>query len=149
PHLVDVLFSADHGLFAWSPIAWLGLLGLVAGFRRAPVVHGGALLVWAATAWVNGSVTDWDWAAGDAFGARRFDLVVPLLAWGLAALLRALRPALARAPLRAAAARASSRPPAPPAPRAPRRSTRSRPTRPASRATPRSSGRRRSRARAV
>jgi hypothetical protein len=42
---------------------------------------------------VNGSVTDWDWAAGDAFGARRFDVVVPLLAWGLAALLRLCVPA--------------------------------------------------------
>jgi hypothetical protein len=99
PHLVDVLFSADHGLFAWSPIAWLGLVGLLVGLRRDRPLHAGALLVGAAAAWVNGSVTDWDWAAGDAFGARRFDLAVPLLAWGLAVLLRATAPALARAPL--------------------------------------------------
>lgn len=104
PHLADVLLSADHGLFAWSPIAWLGLAGLLIGLRRDPRFHAGALLVCAAAAWVNGSVTDWDWAAGDAFGARRFDLAVPLLAWGLATLLRAARPALARAPLLAPAA---------------------------------------------
>jgi hypothetical protein len=104
PHLVDVLFSADHGLFAWSPVAWLGLAGLLIGLRRDPRFHAGALLVCAAAAWVNGSVTDWDWAAGDAFGARRFDLAVPLLAWGLALLLRAARPALLRAPLLAPAA---------------------------------------------
>jgi hypothetical protein len=99
PHLADVLFSADHGLFAWTPVAWLGLGGLLLGLRRDPRFHAGALLVCGAAAWVNGSVTDWDWAAGDAFGARRFDLAVPLLAWGLATLLRAARPALARAPL--------------------------------------------------
>ena len=104
PHLADVLFSADHGLFAWSPVAWLGLAGLLIGLRRDPLLHSGALLVCAATAWVNGSVTDWDWAAGDAFGARRFDLAVPLLAWGLATLLRSAVPTLARAPLIAPAA---------------------------------------------
>ncbi len=104
PHLADVLFSADHGLFAWSPIAWLALMGLAVGLRRDTLVHVGALLVCAAAAWVNGSVTDWDWAAGDAFGARRFDVAVPLLAWGLAVLLRAAAPALARAPLMAPAA---------------------------------------------
>jgi hypothetical protein len=104
PHLVDVLVSADHGLFAWSPVAWLGLAGLLVGLRRDAWLHAGALLTCAATAWVNGSVTYWDWAAGDAFGARRFDLVVPLLAWGLAALVRVARPALARAPLLAPAA---------------------------------------------
>lgn len=103
PHLVDVLLSADHGLFAWSPIAWLGLAGLLLGWRRDPPLHAGALLVCAAAAWVNGSVTDWDWAAGDAFGARRFDLAVPLLAWGLAGLLRVATPLVARAPLLAPA----------------------------------------------
>lgn len=99
PHLADVLFSADHGLFAWTPLAWIGLGGLVCCWRRDRAVHTGALLVAAATAWVNGSVTDWDWAAGDAFGARRFDLVMPLVAWGVAALLAAARPLLVRAPL--------------------------------------------------
>jgi hypothetical protein len=99
PHLADVLLSADHGLFAWTPLAWLGLLGLVVGWRSDRTLASGALLVAAATAWVNGSVTDWDWAAGDAFGARRFDLAMPLVAWGLAALLAAARPWLVRAPL--------------------------------------------------
>ena len=91
PHLRDVLFSANHGLFATSPALLLGLLGLVLHLRRDPALAGGALLTLAALAWTNGAVADWDWEGGDAFGARRFDVAVPLLAVGLAAL-RARRP---------------------------------------------------------
>ena len=85
PHLRDVLFSANHGLFAWSPALVLGLLGLLLHLRRDPALAGGALLALAALAWTNGAVADWDWEGGDAFGARRFDVAVPLFALGLAA----------------------------------------------------------------
>jgi hypothetical protein len=99
PHLADVLLSAHHGLFSWTPAALLGLLGLAIGLRREALLNGGALAVFAATAWVNGSVADWDWDAGDAFGARRFDVVVPLFALGTASLLGWARPVLQRRPL--------------------------------------------------
>jgi hypothetical protein len=99
PHLADVLLSAHHGLFSWTPTALLAVIGLVIGLRREALLHGGALAVFAVTAWVNGSVADWDWDAGDAFGARRFDVVAPLLAVGLASLLAATRPLLQRRPL--------------------------------------------------
>lgn len=101
PHLLDTLISADHGLFSWTPAMILGLVGLMAGLRAQPLLHGGALLVFAATAWVNGGV--FDWAAGDAFGARRFDLVVPLMAVGLGAFIAGSAGALARRPLMAPA----------------------------------------------
>jgi len=104
PHLWDTLFSADHGLFTWTPVLLLGLLGLALMLRDAPAFAAGALLVFAATAWVNGAVRDWDWAAGDAFGARRYDVVVPLLAAGIAMLLARAGPLLARHPLYAPAA---------------------------------------------
>jgi hypothetical protein len=97
PHLLDTLVSADHGLFTWTPLLALGALGLVLGLRRDAGFSAPALLVFAAVAWVNGGVADW--AAGSAFGARRYDVVVPLLAAGLAELLAAARPALVRAPL--------------------------------------------------
>ena len=64
PHLLDTLFSADHGLFTWTPLTLLGLLGLLALLRRDAALATGALLAFAATAWVNGGVDDW--AAGEA-----------------------------------------------------------------------------------
>ena len=82
PHFSDVLFSANHGLFSWTPLMFLGFLGLVAGLRRERILCATGILAFLATAWVNGSVADW--AAGDAFGARRFCLVVPLLGVGVA-----------------------------------------------------------------
>jgi hypothetical protein len=103
PHLVDVLVSANHGLLAWTPGALLGLLGLVMGLRRDRLLCGPALLVCAATAWVNGAIADWDWEGGDAFGARRFDLIVPLLAVGLARFLDDAAALVRRRPLLAPA----------------------------------------------
>jgi hypothetical protein len=102
PHLWDTLVSADHGLFTWTPVLLLGLAGLGLMLRDSPVFASGALLVFAATAWVNGAVRDW--AASDAFGARRYDVVVPLLAVGIGALVTRLAPLLARHPLWAPAA---------------------------------------------
>jgi len=99
PHLKDVLLSANHGLFASSPALLLGLLGLVLHLRRDRSLSGGALLAFAAVAWTNGAVADWDWEGGDAFGARRFDVAVPLLAVGLAAFAQHARALAERRPL--------------------------------------------------
>ena len=82
PHLRDVLLSADHGLFTWTPIAAAGIVGLVLLAPAHPLLGIGGLLVWFANAWLNGGVQDW--AASDAFAARRFDFVMPLLAVGVA-----------------------------------------------------------------
>jgi len=50
-----------------------------------------------ATAWINGGVRDW--AGGDAFGARRFCLIVPLLAVGLGQVVSAMAALSRRSPL--------------------------------------------------
>src|SRR5262245_25080240 len=102
PNWVNALISADHGLLTWTPLALLGLAGLVLGVRASPLLHAGGLLIVAATVWINGGV--WDWSAGDAFGARRFDLVFPLLAVGIATLVTRALPTLARWPLLAPSA---------------------------------------------
>jgi len=105
PHLVDVLFSANHGLFTWSPLLLPGLIALILAAPGQPLAHGCALLVFGATAWVNGGVADW--AGSDAFGARRFVLTLPLLASGLALAGAALARLVARRPLLAPAALAA------------------------------------------
>ena len=99
PNWLRTLFSADHGFFNWTPLMFLGLAGLVLGIRKNPMLFGGGVVVFLATAWVNGSVPAYDWAAGDAFGARRYTLVVPLIALGLAHALELYGAVARRAPL--------------------------------------------------
>ena len=87
PHWLDTLVSADHGFFNWTPLMLVGFVGLWSGLRADLRLYGGCLAIFLATAWVNGSVPQHDWAAGDAFGARRYSLVVPLMALGVARML--------------------------------------------------------------
>jgi hypothetical protein len=83
PNLVAMLFSDNHGWISWAPIVVPALLGLgrMMGRDRSLIVPLGFVLL---SAWyVNASVADW-WA-GEAFGARRFLSLTPLLTMGLAA----------------------------------------------------------------
>jgi len=102
-YFFHALFSANHGLFTWTPALILGLVGLFVGLRRDLLFFGGALAVFVATAWVNGSVPPWDVDGGDAFGARRFDIAVPLLALGMGSALGLSNRILSRVPLLAPA----------------------------------------------
>ncbi len=103
PNLINTLFSADHGFFNWTPVMFLGFVGLLAGLRRDPLLFAGSLLVFGATAWVNGCVVG-QWAGGDAYGARRYTFVVPLMALGVGCLLDNAKRVLAAKPLLAPAA---------------------------------------------
>lgn len=97
PHWADTLFSADRGLFNWHPLLFLGLVGLLLigpAFRRLAL---SGLTVFVFSVWINGAVDDFN--GGDAFGARRYDLVIPFFAVGFARLLHQLRPVLVRSPL--------------------------------------------------
>jgi hypothetical protein len=103
PRLLDVLVSADRGLLAWTPVVALGTAALPLSARRwGWPATAAALAVAALTAWVNGGVKDF--SGGEAFGARRFDVVVPLAAFGVAELALRLRAAVAARPLLAPAA---------------------------------------------
>lgn len=111
PALARVLFSDWHGLFSWTPIAAVGVLGLLAGLRGGPqlaidrvearVLLLGALAAFLASWYVNAAVADW-WA-GEAFGARRFVSCFPVFALGVTAIAHRLakRPAAAVALLAA------------------------------------------------
>ena len=102
PHFADVLFSAQRGFFDWTPVMLVGTLGLLLLARRWPDFVGASFAVITVTAWINGSTRDWE--GSDAFGGRRFDLAVPLVAWGLAVLARSFAAFLQRRPWAAIAA---------------------------------------------
>lgn len=95
PHSLQVLFSPEHGLFAWTPLALLGIVGLVLlALGRVPMSARDSrwlawllLLTFALQVYVNGSVESWTVAGS--FGQRRFVAITPLLVAGLAALAEA------------------------------------------------------------
>ena len=85
PHALQVLFSPGHGLFVWTPLAALALLGLlVAASNRKVVLL--LLLMAALQVYVGGSVESWTLAG--AFGQRRLVALTAILVIGLAALLQ-------------------------------------------------------------
>ena len=102
PHLVDVLFASQNGLFAMSPILYVAALGLVIFARRRPAVGVPSLIVIAAMIYLNASVQDWWGSAG--YGGRRFDGTLPLFVLGAASAIEALSRLLARRPRLAGAA---------------------------------------------
>jgi hypothetical protein len=84
PQWVPLLFSGYHGLFIWSPVVVIAIIGLVRasvgnrGLWRWFMV--GSLLTIAATVYVNACVLDW-WG-GWSYGTRRVCSLVPLFALG-------------------------------------------------------------------
>lgn len=92
PALISTLVSTKHGLFAWSPILFFALFGVVLAMRSAPPPYvrdtliqllAAFLLLWYVnSAWHN-------WWFGDAFGARAFLEVSLLFILGLAWFLQA------------------------------------------------------------
>jgi hypothetical protein len=96
PHFVGVLFDPGHGLFLWSPILLLAVIGLLAlVVRRREAVWTFLALALLAQVWINGSIESWHLAG--AFGSRRFVAATPLFAFGLAALLAKLHKRLGAA----------------------------------------------------
>lgn len=82
PHLWDVLFSDNHGLFTWAPILIPAVIGLVSIAVSQPAWRLPLATVVLLSWYVNAAVADW-WA-GEAFGARRFLSLFPLFVLGLA-----------------------------------------------------------------
>lgn len=84
PAVVQVLFSLRHGLFSWTPLVLIAVVGLLDLTKRDRLLGWSALLVVAVAVYINASVVDW-WA-GEAFGARRFVGYTVLFALGLGSL---------------------------------------------------------------
>ncbi len=87
PHGLQVLLSPNHGFFFWTPLAVLGIAGLIVLATRKTSDDarrvGVALLVMVATqVYVAGSVASWTVAG--AFGQRRFVCLTAVLVIGFA-----------------------------------------------------------------
>ncbi len=82
PAYLGVLFSPRGGLFTWSPLLYLAILGLLAfrrlGWRTAVGFWAVILLLYVTNARVP------DWWGGSSFGNRRFCTILAPLAVGLA-----------------------------------------------------------------
>lgn len=85
PQLLNVLVSAQRGLFVWHPIYLVGLAGLIATFQRD---HTMAILGWLGFALQWYLTSSWgDWVQGDAFGGRMLIVCTPIIALGVASLI--------------------------------------------------------------
>jgi hypothetical protein len=86
PNALRVLFDPGHGLFLWTPVLLLAVVGLGLLIRREPrlgiALATGFLMTW----YLNGAFQTWTTAG--AFGARRFIVCSPIFAVGLAELFR-------------------------------------------------------------
>ena len=96
PYVLQTLFSSRHGLLSWTPVLWLGYLGLWPLLRTRRALALPLLLPVAAMTYVN--MCSGDWWAGGSFSNRRFDSLLPVLALGVAASVEWLAGAIARRP---------------------------------------------------
>lgn len=95
PMMTELLFSARNGWFSTTPIAYLGVLGLLLVPKRARVVGGALLAFTLLQVYLNSTVFDW-WSSAS-FGQRRMcNATLPLVV-GLATLIWRLGALAARA----------------------------------------------------
>ncbi len=92
--MLKVLFSSDHGMFSWTPILILAVVGLFFLVRRDTLLGAGALLTFLAYYYFIASYPDWDGLSS--FGNRFFVSLTPIFILGLAALLSAISAGWAR-----------------------------------------------------
>ena len=88
PVLLQVLFSANHGLFSWTPLLLLAVLGLFFFARKFFQV--GLPVLCAVLAYYYFIASYPDWAGISSFGNRFFVSLTVFFVLGLAALLQAV-----------------------------------------------------------
>jgi len=91
PRIGEILFSSNHGLVSWTPLAGLGLLGLVGiclrGRRERRLAAAFLLALCAGLVLLAAS---YDWTGGWSFGSRRLTEAFALFAFGVCAVAGAL-----------------------------------------------------------
>jgi hypothetical protein len=84
PHVLQVLFSPEHGFIVWTPLALIAIWGLIAMLLPQKQVAVCLLLMVALQIYVGGSVESWTVAG--AFGQRRFIALTSVMVIGLSCL---------------------------------------------------------------
>jgi hypothetical protein len=84
PAFFKVCFSADHGLFSWTPILVFAVIGLFCLGRLDRIFGTYSLVVFAVYLYATGCYQDWNGISS--FGSRFFVALTPLFIIGLAAL---------------------------------------------------------------
>ena len=85
PQILKVLLSTDRGLFLWTPITILGVVGWISLFRRDSRLAVLLVSTFVLQLYLIASWSSWNGAA--AFGQRFFTNQVPAFAFGLATLI--------------------------------------------------------------
>jgi hypothetical protein len=85
PALLKVLFSSDHGMFTWTPVLILAVLGLPFLIKRDALLGAGSFFTFLVYYYFIASYPDWDGLSS--FGNRFFVSLTPIFILGLAALL--------------------------------------------------------------
>ena len=93
-HLLDVFISSDRGMFIWSPVTALGLLGVLLLLRTdrrlaALLLCNFALQVYVIGSWIG-------WSGNISFGPRLFLNSIPAFTIGLAVILSAVQTRIPR-----------------------------------------------------
>ncbi len=94
PVLFSVLFSSDHGLFCWTPLLLLALLGFFLFARRDRLFGASMLVIFLLFWYLIASYPYWDGLSS--FGNRFFISFTPFFVLGLAAALSSLTASFAR-----------------------------------------------------
>jgi hypothetical protein len=83
PAILNVAFASEHGLFSWTPIVLLSVIGLVLLHRRDRMLSFCCVAAFALYLYAIGCYDDW--AGISSFGNRFFVSLTPLFVLGLAA----------------------------------------------------------------
>jgi hypothetical protein len=88
-HILDILFSNFHGLFLWTPVVLLAVVGLFLLWRKDKLLAAAFLVAFAVETYLLGSFSTW--FGGAAYGGRRFINCTVLFVVGLAAFADAIQ----------------------------------------------------------
>ena len=92
PAFLKVCFSSEHGLFSWTPVALLAVIGLVLLANHDRALSAYCVLAFAFYLYAIGCYEDW--AGVSSFGNRFFVSVTPLFILGLAAFFNSIAEAM-------------------------------------------------------